>query len=123
VSFRNEYGPAKGSYLRSNKGIIPLVQRHTALRTLINPNSNHAQELHQLQGPSTAGSPAPVLRWMPVRLVLFQGLSEGRLEEAAQANLQACQRGTWQYAGVRYFPYDAIHRYEGRNRRRKTSSR
>jgi hypothetical protein len=60
-------------------------------------NSNHAQELHHMQSRSIAGSPAPVLRCMPVGPVLFQGLSEGRLEKAAQENLQACQHGAWRH--------------------------
>jgi hypothetical protein len=64
----------------------------------LNLNSNHAQELLRLQDPSIAGSPAPVLRRMPVCPVLFRGLSEERLEEAAQANLQASQRGAWRHA-------------------------
>jgi hypothetical protein len=45
---------------------------------------------------------------MPVRLVLFQGLSEDRLEEeAAQANLQASQRGAWRHAGAERHPYES----------------
>ncbi len=58
-------------------------------------NSNYAQELHHL-----SRFPGPILRSMPVSLVLFQGLSEERLEEAAQANLQASQRGAWRHAGA-----------------------
>jgi hypothetical protein len=65
---------------------------------LLKSKCHHAHELHQLQGRSIAGSPAPVLRWMPVRTVLFQGLSEGRLAEASQANMQASQRGAWRHA-------------------------
>jgi hypothetical protein len=74
---------------------------YTALHctTPIDPNSNHAQELHHLQSRSIACSPAPVLRCMPIRHVLFQGLSEGRLEKAAQENLQVSQRGEWSHAG------------------------
>jgi hypothetical protein len=66
----------------------------------LHSNSNHVQDLRRLQGRSIAGSPAPVLRCMPFRLVLFQGLSEERLEEAAQANLQASQRGSRRHAGA-----------------------
>jgi hypothetical protein len=65
-------------------------------------NTNHApQELHCLQSRSIAGSPAPVLRCMPVRFVLFRGLSKERLEEAPQANLQASQRGAWRHASAK----------------------
>jgi hypothetical protein len=63
----------------------------------IHSNSNHAQQLLHLQGLSFAGYPAPVLRYMQVCHVLFQGLSEHRLEEA-QENLQASQRGAWRHA-------------------------
>jgi hypothetical protein len=47
---------------------------------------SHVQVLHRLQGWSIAGSPAPELRWILGRFVLFR-FSEEKLEEAAQANL------------------------------------
>jgi hypothetical protein len=75
----------------------------------LHSNSNHVQVLHRLQSRSIAGSPAPVLCCMPVRLVLFQGLSEERLEEAAQEDLQASQRGTWRHAGAECYPYAPIY--------------
>jgi hypothetical protein len=72
---------------------IYLYPRRYIISTLpsLHSNGNHAhvQELHHLQSRSIAGD---VLRYMPVRLVLFQGLSKGKLEEA-QENLQASQRG------------------------------
>jgi hypothetical protein len=37
---------------------------------------------------------------MPVRLVLFRGLPEDRLEESTQTNLQASQHGPWRHAGT-----------------------
>jgi hypothetical protein len=64
----------------------------------LHSNSNDVQELHRLQSRSIAGSQAPVLLCMPVRLVLLQGLSEGRLEAAAQESLQASQRGARSHA-------------------------
>jgi hypothetical protein len=79
----------------SNTGSIYYVP-YTALHYIPPPSldsdSNHAEELHGLWHHSIAGSPTPVLRCLPVRHVLFQSLSEDRLEEAAQANLQASQR-------------------------------
>jgi hypothetical protein len=60
-------------------------------------NHDRAQELHRLQSRSIAGA---VLLCMQVRRVLFQILSEERLEEAAQENLQASQRGAWRHAGA-----------------------
>jgi hypothetical protein len=77
--------------------------------TLFRSDNNHAQELRRLQSRSITGSPAPVLRSMPVRLVLFQGLSGKRLEETAQANLQASQCGAWRYAGAATRPYRLTH--------------
>jgi hypothetical protein len=61
-------------------------------------NSNHAQELHQLQSWTITGCSASVLRYLPVCLVLLQGLSKGRLEEAPQENLQVSQRGARKHA-------------------------
>jgi hypothetical protein len=78
-----------------------------------NSNSNHApQVLHRLQSRKIAASPAPVLRGMQVRLVLFRGLPEARLEEA-QEDLQASQRGAWRHAGTDSQPYEKIYCYEG----------
>jgi hypothetical protein len=61
--------------------------------------SNHAEELHHLQSRSIARSPALAVRSMSVSLILFQGLSEERLE-GAQENLQVSQRGAWKHAGA-----------------------
>jgi hypothetical protein len=49
----------------------------------VRSNRNHAEELHHLQRRSIAGYHAPVLRSVPVSPILFQGLSEERLEGAA----------------------------------------
>jgi hypothetical protein len=43
----------------------------------------------------------------------FQGLSEERLEEAAQANLQASQRGALRHAGAEWCSYAQIYSFEG----------
>jgi hypothetical protein len=52
---------------------------------------------------------------MPVRLVLFQGLSsEERLEAAAQTNLQASQRGSWKHAVADFSSKERFDR-EGRS--------
>jgi hypothetical protein len=77
----------------------------------LHSNNNHApQVLRRLQTiRSTAGSPAPVLLCLPVRLVLFRGLSEERLEEAAQENLQASQRGAWRHAVAGFYAYVEIY--------------
>jgi hypothetical protein len=73
----------------------PVHRSYSLGPTLFRSKRNYAQELYHL-----SRFPGPILRSMPVSLVLFQGLSEERLEEAAQANLQVSQRGAWRHAGA-----------------------
>jgi hypothetical protein len=59
---------------------------------------------------------------MSVHLVLFQGLSKERFEDAAQTNLQASQRGAWGHVDAESPPHGPIYCTQGRHRRIRTDN-